>query len=434
MKNFSKEVINDFITYDFEGFSTFLDIVKNPLRLEKFKQYYEILSSIIGQDAKTMQKAIFEFEKVEEIIDNNIILSIISKANDNNKDKAENGLKLENNYLFALVSGNKCGAKNIEDLEKYEALLNEKLKSGKLNKEEACINLFGINLHELELMSKLYGVSGNLITEEEQNLKEKMSNYIIKFIEAKDVNEFIQKNGIYRNPILLFSTLRKIKKNQAQIMNSTFLTKEKMDKAIEEDMINNPNTPITERPIYKTTDNAGNEIYHLNGYNFSFLSCQTDVSISLSDADFLHSEHPGGNSAICTRYVNTELAPEKHIYQDWGKYHYFTHLDANQIIASSCADAGTSHDAKKIKMSGNIRAAITELKRIANESLNEVSFYRVITQHEDRTRDAEGRIIPQFTSYPPSEELKKMGVHQLIIHSEKYRNRRKTLGNVEKAL
>jgi len=72
MQNFSKEAINDFITYDFEGFSTFLNIVKNPLRLEKFKQYYGILSSIIGQDAQTMQKAIFEFEKVEEIIDNNL--------------------------------------------------------------------------------------------------------------------------------------------------------------------------------------------------------------------------------------------------------------------------------------------------------------------------------------------------------------------------
>ena len=44
--------------------STFLNIVKNPLRLEKFKQYYGILSSIIGQDAQTMQKAIFEFEIV----------------------------------------------------------------------------------------------------------------------------------------------------------------------------------------------------------------------------------------------------------------------------------------------------------------------------------------------------------------------------------
>ncbi len=170
MQNFSKEAINDFITYDFEGFSTFLNIVKNPLRLEKFKQYCGILSSIIGQDAQTMQKAIFEFE-------------------------------------FALVSGNKCEAKNIKDLENYEVLLNEKLKSGKLNKKEACINLFGVTLHELELMIELYGVSGKLITEEEKELKEKMSNYIIKFIEAKDINEFIQKNGIYRNPILLFSTL-----------------------------------------------------------------------------------------------------------------------------------------------------------------------------------------------------------------------------------
>jgi len=61
-----------------------------------------------------------------------------------------------------------------------------------------------------------------------------------------------------------------------------------------------------------------------------------------------------------------------------------------------------------------------------------ITIYRVIREHGDRKIDSEGRIIPQFTSYPPSEELKKLGVHQLIIHSEKYKNRGKMLDSGEK--
>ena len=57
MENFSEEFVNDLISYDFEGFSAFLHIIKNPETLENFKFYYDFLSEVMGKNAGTMQRA-----------------------------------------------------------------------------------------------------------------------------------------------------------------------------------------------------------------------------------------------------------------------------------------------------------------------------------------------------------------------------------------
>ena len=432
MKNFSKEMINDFITYNFEGFSSFLDIVKNPERLEKFKKYYEILSSVISEDAKTMQKAIFEFERVEDILDNKIITSIISKTQSSSKNEREEGLKTEKNFLFALASGNIGEAKTIEDIEKYESLLNRRLNKINLNysksiiANEVCMNIFGISNDQLELLIKTYGISKEMISGEIKNSMDEMSNYIIKYLETDNIATFLQTEGIHRDPITLFSTIKEIKKNQTEIINSTFLTREKMDKAIEEDILKNPDVPDIERPIYKSLDENGDVVYHLNGYDFAFLVSTINLSYDITLDELLHLEFQGNNSAICTRYCNTALYPITMLRSS--RNIFFTQLEGEEIIGAKgnktlCGDASTLHAPKLINMIGIRRGKITELNDYVKDPLNEISFFRVISEHGKRARNAEGRVIPQFTTEKPTEELKRYGVCQLVIHDEKYRQK-----------
>lgn len=454
MDNFSIEFINDLITYNFEKFSCFLEIVKNPIKLEKFKMYFEILSTIMGQNASTMQKAIIEFDYIKEIMEPEILSTIIEEDEEHNDsyDK-QRKLKLENNFLTAICSGNLIEVKTIEDLEHYEERANKMLKSirpanenidyDKIDKKNLiCLNLFGTSYSVLKDFSALFGISEELTEKIKFTSEEKVMAKVINFIINEDsfdkIEEFKRNisslEGI-RNPVTLFSAMRKIREQQTQIMSQTLLTKEQMDKAIEEEIKLNPDTPMEERPIYKIICKDGTEEYHLNGYDIAILISKIEPESRITVEEQLNLESQQGNSAICCRYINSKIKPENLMFYYSGKYFVYVSLKAEQLIAAKgrnemAGDALTYHDRKLVNMSAKYIQEVTDIDAIASYELNEVSFYRVIREHLERNGNAEGRIMPDFYRGEFSSEekqlLKELGIPRLVIHEKKYQNRKNT--------
>lgn len=332
LENFPLEVVHDFLTYNFEGFSVFLNIVKEPNRLEKFEKYFNILSGVQGQTAATMQKAIFEFEAVEELLDQELLSTIQSKTE--SEQDAEIGLKLEKNLLSAICSGNVADVRTLEDIEHYDKKIEKLLNNKNVPFEIICNALLGITDKQLSSFMKIFIISEEDfkkidMTEEEKNAYESMK--MLMTGEIEDIRSFFEEVGTI-HPLVVSSTIRKIQIAQSKRMSETFLTREKMDQAIEEDIKNNPDTPMEERQIYKVEEKDGTITYHLNGYAYAFLYTKINIVYDLSLEEYLHLDTQGGNSAICSRYTNSELYDTRSTFEGCGPYLIYTRMFPEEII------------------------------------------------------------------------------------------------------
>ncbi len=270
---YGEAFVHDTISYNIRDFSEFLEVVKNPEKNELFKNYYNILSGILGNNVETMQKAITEFSYVSDLL----------------KDIKDVELSEEKvlNLLNVLCSErNSYNIQTLEDLEQFNEKANEqlqKLASDKnemeMNyiKEEICQNLFGIHFIEksnygygisLEKLAQLYDISEGETSKGEYSSEEKklinILDYIYKETKVENLKSFIKNlkdESNFRNYSSIIKLVYKIQERELSQMNNHITTTEKLDKiCLEQAGEVNPS-------VYKE-EIDGVPIYHLNGEPF----------------------------------------------------------------------------------------------------------------------------------------------------------------------
>lgn len=415
LNNFPIEFVNDLISYNFEGFSGFLNIIKNPERLEVFKQYYDILSSIVGKNAETMQKAMQEFYYCEKLFKNS-------------KDVELSDKQIENLFSVVCSNANQFKIETLEQLENFDKIADQKLQEHieRQDREEILINLFGNEVFDAILR---YDIStetlkNTILDEDERKILE-----AVLFVKNAPIMESVNMckgQSLPRIPIALYSGLNKLKEHQLEIYNSTFLTKEKMEEMISKFK----NDDITEEqkkdlPIYKECID-GIDCYHINGVPFAAL--YTNPSLGQSEFglnEYINYEGQNSNNAICCNYVNSKV--KSNFYLAAGGFVY-TKIPPDGLIITMPQDAATSHGNKEIKMYGQrgSTVSVNNAMYIANET----AIYRRYREHNERkNEELGGRIIPDFVvcdKVPEKTEgeyfelLRKYNIAIMIIHREKY--------------
>lgn len=415
--NFSKAFVNDLITYNFENFSSFLNIVKDQESLGLFQNYYKILSSVMGNNAFSMQKAMQDFYHVEGLLKNI-------------DTKELNDTQIESLLGVLCSDKNKYNINTIEQLDTYKKITSEFLRDDINNailygvydpRDIILEDIFGSRISDIETYAiTTKTLEKGIWSDDEKKMLETV--LFLKKGEISDVVDFTRNNELSIMPISLFSALEKAKEKQLELYNDTFLTKEKMDEIISqiqrEDMSEEEKSQL---PIYKEVKN-GNEYYHLNGIQFAML--YTDPGFgpeSFSLQDYLTFEGQISNTAICCRYCNSEyeLPSLKEGFL------VYTNIEKDGLIVSNSNDARTSHDNKSMFMGGF--GGIVDLSIANRPSANEVAIRRNYIEHEDRLNEGTGgRVVPDFIvskSGNMNKNIEGKQIPMLVIHEEKYKEK-----------
>ena len=438
MKNFSLAFVNDLISYNIEEFTGFLEIVKTPEKLEIFKKYYQLLSSNMGENVETMQKAIFEYDYVETLIKNldgkelttdniNTLCSFLCsktiekfKVNIEELEELENFDKQLNNSL-------------IDELN-YELIRNDINENDIVENIKAMIvyNIFGIDNsyyisflpHDLKESNSIYNQDEMAFIECLRFIKEETNP--LKLVEF--TNEITKQKNI-RNSSLVYDVIRKLRKNSLELINNRLLTKEKMDARIKELEAHG----VKENADIYTEEKNGIKYYHLNGIKFDIIASGAFLSDKLSLKKIISHEGQSGTSSISLRYIRSDkpetlktymkLLSSSDKYSNWYGY---TELREDELITVYDKDAGVYHDNKSVKVDGLIDSEI----KVPNEVMNEVAIYRRHRNHKNRKNEKiGGRNIPDFWIGDVTSEsekiLREYNIPVLVIHPEKYLEHKK---------
>lgn len=419
IENFTEGFVHDLISYNIEHFSCFLDVVKQPKKLEIFKIYYETLTKVMGENVETMQKALKEFDYIE-----NILTEV--KDIDLSEEEYLSLASVLCSYL------NLSDINTIEELKDYDNIANNHLKKriDGLDKNSPevfcayCEELLGFNYKELKWMGRLYDFSELELCEYDEAEKCLMNtvNLILYYSEGrlKLLESFMDEKGI-RNPIALHSAIKKTREREMELLNNNFLTKEKMDELIYSQEIREGREPT----IYKE-EIDGLEVYHLNGVPYRFIAHSPGAAGDYHRnevnrlKDFMTYDGQFGNTALCCRYARPE------IFGDWKEHYIFTHIDEDMLIVVSDADARTTWAPKKVKNYGDYTKKARNIDEINNKD-SEVTMYRRFRNHKKISNENYGgRRLPDFFGGVPFDEeireiLRKNKIPCLVVHYEKYR-------------
>lgn len=433
MKNFSLAFVNDLISYNIEEFSGFLEIVKTPEKLETFKRYYQLLSSNMGENVETMQKAIFEYDYVETLI-----------KNLEGKELTVDDINALYSFLCSKTAEKfKVNIENLWELEKFDAQMNNSLVD-ELNSElmehdindkdiveniktKIICNIFGIDNsyyipfvpHDLEESNGIFNQDELAFIQCLRFIKEE--NNALKLMEF---TKEVMKSRNIRNPGLVYDTIRKMRKNSLELINNRLLTKEKMDARIKELEAHG----IEEDAEIYMEEKNGIKYYHLNGIDFDIIASGAFLSDKLSLNKIVNHEGQSGTSSISLRYIRSDnpetinayarLISNRDKYNNWYGY---TELREDELITLYDKDAGVYHDNKSVKVDGLIGSEI----KVPDEVMNEVAIYRRHRNHKNRENEnLGGKNIPDFWIGDVTSEnekiLKEYNIPVLVIHIEKY--------------
>ena len=440
--NFGEAFVHNLLSYNFEDFSEFLDIIKTPDKLENFKIYYEVLTNVLGDNIFTAQKAISEYNYINKLLNNirdigltdvqyaNLISIMLSEKNPYNIDTLE---QLES-YEYIVKEEVERELRQIENLKKDVPTTGENdcIKFKTVGMKEILLEkILGIDIFQWKKISNLYKfeVDEDLYTEEEIKMIE-----IIKFIINEEnptklkgfIQEILNNKGLI-NPIVFHTVIQKTISRETEILNNNLMSREKMD--IECEKEKGKEDPL----IYKEIIN-GVEVYHLNGLEFSSLQTTSSVDVKT----FIEYDGQLGNSAICCRYKKNGL-----IKPDSRQVVFvFSEVDDNMVISnwdSNDRDAGTTWAAKRIRMSGGILINVANIPEMIYSG-NEVAFYRrYLDKNKITNENLGGKRLPDFIvgGYGGMTDetysiLKKYNIGILIIHDEKYADKPKMNDGKEK--
>lgn len=425
---FGESFTHDCISYNIRDFSEFLDVIKNPSKTETFQIYYDSLTAIYGENVETMQKAISEFFYVEELLENAKEVEITDRQYQN---------------LASVICSirNPLNINTLQQLEHYDEIANKDLKKQMENfsregnglseeiKEKITESFFGIRYREnyditygdsVEFMNSMYDLQEDerkkeIYTTEEQKMLEvleflKKEKSIPKLIEWANI--LMEEEGI-RNPSCLQSAIRKTKEEQTNILNESFLTIDKLEKQCQ-------NEQGKEDPNAYKEEIDGVTVYHLTGIPYTFLG----HSANAEKEDIINYEGQAGNSAICCRKIDPEVASMQNQF-------LYMHVDDNMLISSDEEDAKTQHISKRVKNTGIVKVKAKDIPNIKKHG-NEAAFYRRYRSHNKvNSKNMGGKRLPdaygieniiQFTE-DVKEFCRKYDIPVIIKHGDKYKEK-----------
>lgn len=432
IENFGEAFVHDLISYNVRDFSSFLEVIKDENKLSNFKTYYHVLTNVMGNNVEIMQKAFSEYFYNEELLNNvkNVELTDIQYSN----------------LISVLCSrDNMYNINNLQDLQNFDDIANEitnkQLKRTEMihpeqraSKIKQIISEYILGLdYEHNYKTKNYGDSFEYLTSmyditTEDREKEIYSDDEIKMLEIMNfikkelnteklleiANRLMSEKGI-RNPITIYNAIDKMKENQIEILNNSFLTIDKMEEACKQEQ-KKENPSIT-----KMIREDGLVQYSLEGIDFTFLQHYTS---GFPLTDLLNYEGQLGNNAICTRMIhdkNIFLIPEGLGY---------TNIEKNGIIAYGGTDANTNHMPKLVR--GTAAYTGMRITKKIDVKGNEVAFHRRYRDHDKiNNENLGGKILPDVIitneekhkfNLETYEFLKQHNIPVVYINSEKYKD------------
>lgn len=456
LNTFGIGFVHDLLSYNFRDFSGFLSIIKDESKLEIFKDYYYILSQVLGQNAETMQKAISEYvfnEKLLQDIENreltdeeyqSLISILISDKNPYNIRKLE---ELDN---YKQISNDRA-KKIFESLREQIKLESEKTKSERDDfteniKAEICKDFIGIRRGEdengynygtdIRYICSLYDIQSEKSKTEIYSKEEQEMLDIMYFINREldpqkliELAERFQEQEVTRNPLIAFQAVHKVEENELAIYNDSLLTVEKMEELCSKE----ENKSLIQKRIVK-----GQTVYILQGIPFNIL-VHDSGSVSLDE--LIEYDGQLGNSVICSRnlsgdVINRAFKERNGKTPGWGGVGY---TNVEGVIANSGKDASTNQSSKLIRTTGDI---LVKLNEPIVEDASETSFPRRIRDHKKISNENHGgKILPDVwvrfiddSSEDLEKEIQSENKYQLpyvIIDLSKYRDREMDIEKME---
>lgn len=437
--NFGEAFVHDAISYNLRDFSGFLDIIKDENKLEFFKTYYNVLTSVMGHNVETIQKAISEYIYNEEILENIKEIELTDKQYDN--------------LLSVLCSpNNKYNIKTLQELQNFDEIANKKIREELISAQsaeeikkiisEGILGLdyevqssYDLSEEDKSLLNKqrimrnygdtiqeivtLYNISSEMKQESIYSEEELKILQVIDFvvnetnpIKLKQLAEELMSQRGIKNPIIIHDSINKVKEQQLELFNESLLSSDSMENLVKRE-------EGKDNPLITKTIVDGITKYSLEGIEFKILIHDTG-----NIKNTRQYEGQLGNNAICCRLIT-----HKNIGGILGHYG-FTNVDkTGGILTYTDGDGGTSHLPKEVRTT---KKASKKIGEELNNSGNEVAIYRRYRNHDDISNENSGgrRIQDVYIIYEDedvseySEEFKQYlrenNIPVVYINQEKY--------------
>lgn len=475
LDEYGEGFVHDCISYNIRNFSEFLDAIKDEEKNELFKNYYSILTGIYGNNVETMQKAISEFNYVEDLLRQvkdmdmtneqamnllNVLCAEKNPLNVETVDDLNNYNNLANEQLNIIL-------KELEEYEQSNPFLqiiqeydDDNIREIKEFKDELCRNILGIRYKQtrddeygfsLEEICALYDINEEKGSIGEYNSEEKrlldIMNFIINENNPRNLFNFIKNLGdvtSLRNYTAIAKVIEKVQEKELSKMNENITTLEKLDEKCESQK--NEEVPT----VYKE-EIEGVKIYHLNGEPFFMFQHSTRDGYSIED--LLYYEGQNGNTGISTRIAKSGTNAIK------DKTFLYGEITSKGLIAINNGsdgsgfidyrDARTTHAAKRAKMHGDTDIRVTQLQEAIMYYDNEVALYRRQRDHTRISNENNGGritpmaysvVIPEGTAKEvaskkienAAQKLKGTGIAIIVYHPEAYRKKQQERGQATK--
>lgn len=393
LDNFSEEFVNDLISYNIRDFSTFLNIVKTEEDLNLFKDYYILLTKLMGKNVEVMQKAITEFYY------NKSLLKEI-------KDKNLTEEQINSLYTVLYSKNNKYDISSLEELNRFDEIFKNRVNEELSIAKKADYNLyylkntlfneiFNIDFSNNSIKDYNFGIKDitdlfglrmmntNELTQEEKFVIKTIIELIYYEDNKNNMLSIIEKlsnDAFARNPLLFYDLINKCRNIQMNNYKSNLLTEEKL-----------------QEKCHWIEEYNGVKIYILTGEEVLSDDCRIiahDVTNAL-DRDFMEHERQDSMSTVSAREFSSmeELINSRNNKGISDAPHLlFSNIDAEDIVAHSDEDANTAHNPKVVKSTSLGRTLALEDKI---GYYGEISFYRR-TRNHDKRNIPNGRIKPSF--------------------------------------
>lgn len=380
--NFSEAFVHDAISYNLRDFSGFLDIIKDENKLESFKTYYNVLTSVMGHNVETMQKAISEYIYNEEILENIKEIELTDKQYDN--------------LISVLCSkDNKYDIRTLQQLQNFDEIANQQIRNqlsiadtpteikaiiseGILGLDFKSVNHNDRNYGEnfVDIVT-IYDISSemdreSIYTEEQLEILQVM-NFIHQEnnpVKLKQLAEELMSQRGIKNPMVTYDVVNKIKENQIELFNESLLSTDSMEELVKRE-------EGKDNPLITKSVEDGITKYSLEGIEFKILIHDTGNINNTRQY-----EGQLGNNAICCRLITN-----KNIGGNLG-HQGFTNVEKTSgVMTYFSNDGDTNHLPKLVRGMGRVDHKVGEdLTRCGNE----VAFYRRYRNHDSISNDNAG--------------------------------------------
>lgn len=385
LDNFSDEFVNDLISYNIRDFSTFLNIIKNEEDLNLFKDYYTLLTKIMGKSVLVMQKAITEF-----YYNKNILKEIENISLD---EKQINSL-----YIVLNSSNNMYDVNTIEDLDNLDKKINSVVsdKLDETNDAKVVKNIifnyifcrdyyndsikdYNTGVYNIDSLFELKHTIGIDFTSEEKFIL----NTIISLLDdttdvtvLKSLAKKLLEEPFAKSPVLFNNLINKIMDYKMKNYNS---------RMIDDNLLENKSY-VEEYDGVKIYILDGEDIFN----NYYYLIGHSDANAL--GRDFMEHESQASMSTVSAREVHSMGR-----LIDWGPHYLFNNIEYEDVLAHASGlnngDANVAHNPKVVKSTA--RSTNTPLYTPNKDSNNEFAFYRRIRNHDKRSV-SNGRKKPSY--------------------------------------